>query len=362
MKKLILLLFLIALPLHAQEATDEPFPPEGWVTAEHGQLRLIARVGLAGLLRDMFAPVYDLMAANTGRQPRFQLLVVEDGLLPGCTRTETGEAVILVEETPEPCAVRLVDLGGYDLLEPAPGETLERALARTLLERFYPTARFPAWFASGLADFYAPSPKAERLLQVRNAARANRLFSLPALEQTNADPLWEAQSYGMMLYILDRAGVGALFALAADPDDFATAYQRHVGEAYAALLPNWQNWIFTRAAEIAHGITPYQLPTPAPTATLPPTATLTATTAPTATATLAATSTQSRAPTVTPSRTWTPYPATVTPRPPGSPLIAPTETPSAPQSTGLPQPNVVTLLIVLLVILIVVYVVLSYRR
>ncbi|MBK9750732.1 MAG: hypothetical protein IPO91_28760 [Chloroflexi bacterium] len=42
MKKLILLLFLIALPLHAQEATDEPFPPEGWVTAEHGQLRLIA--------------------------------------------------------------------------------------------------------------------------------------------------------------------------------------------------------------------------------------------------------------------------------------------------------------------------------
>ncbi len=86
MKKLLLLLFLIALPLHAQESTEEPFPPEGWMTVDHGRLSLIARVGLAGLLRDMLAPVYDLMATNTGRQPQIQLLVVEDGLLPGCTR------------------------------------------------------------------------------------------------------------------------------------------------------------------------------------------------------------------------------------------------------------------------------------
>ncbi len=362
MKKLFLLLFLIALPLHAQEATDEPFPPEGWVTTEHGQLSLIARTGLAGLLRNTIAPVYDLLAVNTGRQPRIHLLVLDDGVLPGCTRPEAGEGVTLVEETPEPCAVSADDLGGYALLEPAPGETLERALAWALLERFYPLAEFPAWFASGLADFYAPSPKAERLLQLRNAARSNRLFSLAALEQSNPDPLWQAQSYGMILYILDRVGVGELFALAGDVQDFPAAYQRHVGEAYTALLPNWQNWIFTRAAETAHGITPYQAPTLMPTATPPPTETLTATPAPTITPTVLTTSTRQRAPTVTPSHTPTPYPATVTPRPPGSPLLVPTEVPAAPLTVGLSQFNPVILLIALLLILILVYVVLSYRR
>ncbi len=363
MKKLFLLLILlIAVPVFAQEVIDEPLPPEAWNVATNGQLSFLALGGRSTLLRDLFSPVYTLMQSHTGRQPVINLVIRENGLLPGCEIDAEGNAVVLVEETPEPCSADLVELAGYDVIEPTANESLEHTVSLTLLERFYPTERFPVWFASGLADFYAPSPQVDRLSRVRDAARSSRLYTMVGLESLSGDPLWQSQSYGMILYILDRIGVEGLFALAGETGDFREAYQRRLGEPLSALLPNWQNWIFTRAAEAAYGITPYQPITLTPTPSNTPTLTATFTPTPTDFAVLNSTSTPPRAPTVTPSRTLTAYPPTVTPRSPGSPLIAPTQVPLPPQTFSLPQINIVAVLIVLLVILILVYIVLSYRR
>lgn len=359
---LLLLTVFIALPAFAQEVTDEPFPPQGWSIVRHNALSLLAQEGRAAALRNLFAPVYDLMALNTGRQPAIQIVIAQAGLLPGCALDDEGSPVIVVEETPEPCAADLVDLQGFMPLALAEGETLERGLTRALLEQFYPDAAFPAWFASGLTDFYAPMPGGDRLLTVRDAARSSRLYAAARMDAPQADVLWRAQSYGMILYILDHIGVQGLFGLAAQTGDFRAAYSTVMGEPLESMIPNWQSWIFTRAAEVAYGITPYQAPTRTPTVTNTPLPTLTPSETPTPTPPPSATPTRGRAPTLTPSNTPTPYPATVTPRPPGSPLIAPTETPAPPSTFALPSINIVAVLIVLLVILVLVYVVLSYRR
>ncbi|MBE2270234.1 MAG: hypothetical protein IAE80_18490 [Anaerolinea sp.] len=386
MKRLLLLcLFLIAFPLYAQEVTpeitDEPFPPPGWTELSAPGLSLLGRQANLQAVYALMQPVYDQMAASTGRQPEIKLLIIEDEVLPGCVLDAEGIAVVLPpipEATPETCSPETIDLQGYEPIR-AQAETVSR-LTQALFERFYATGRMPAWFVSGMVDFFTPSNTLDRLSLTRDLVRASRTLPAERLEaglEAPPDTRFAAlpdsdlynsrlQAYGMILFIIDRIGVDGLLGLASDGGDFDAAYEAHVGELLTALVPNWENWIFTRAAETAYGVTPYQAPTVAPTASNTATATsvptLTPSPAPTFTATEVVTLTPSRAPTRTASWTPSPFPATRTPRPPGSPLIVATEVPVPAPPFQLPRFNIVVVLIIILVILVIVYVVLSYRK
>jgi hypothetical protein len=347
-----LLIFLCAVPVAGQEATDEPFPLEGWFEATADGFSLIGSSARTTVVHNLMQPVYDHMAANTGSQPTIKLVITQDGVLPGCGSPASDE------QTAEPCAESDVDLHGYELIEVPDGARVEEVLTRALFERFYPAERFPAWFAAGMVDLYAPTPKADRLTLTRDAARANRGFTAAQLETSNPDPTWRLQVYSLILYIIDRAGIDGLMALANDRGAFSAAYERSTGEPLIDLIPNWQNWIFTRAAETAYVSDHLAPPTLTPSATF--TATLTRT--PTLTPTVTATATPSRVPTITPSFTPSPRPATVTPRPPGSLDATPPASPAAPLTIdGTTQAVLIGGLVILLVVLLVGYLRLGKR-
>ena len=337
----------------------------------------------AGRLRQSLQPVYDLLVENTGRQPDSHWMIYEGGLIPGCeTDEETGERVALgvASGIMVPCsrstAEAIYAASGVQVIEAPAGIPVETAVARAMARDFYAPlwegAAVPAWFAAGLEQFYTTAPKANLLPVVRDAARTNRLYTLPRLSgERSDDPVWGAQSYGMILYIVDQIGAQGLFDLARDfsaGELFDTVLERHVGVSMTALLPAWQNWIFTRDAESAYGITPYQpptgTPTPSntPTPTPPPTSTETRT--PTATNTVYVTPARTPFPTVTPSRTPSPRPPSVTPRPPGS-LETPTPVPQsalpgivADQTT---QAIIIAVLLIVLAVLVGLYIRLSRR-
>lgn len=394
---LLILLFAASAPTTAQEVTlevtpdvtEDSFPPEDWIEVGSDGFALLGDAERTRAIYGAVQPIYERMAAMTRSQSAIRLLLVTDGLLPGCVLNDEGEAV--VEAMDEPCTPENVELSGYQPLIVPDGARAEEVLTQALFERFFSTGRLPAWFVSGMVDFYAPTPKPDWLSLTRDAARANRLFTVAQLEAQLGGQLGDpftarlsaradsdefaarVQAHALVLYLIDRVGIGGLLVLA-QADDFSSTYARLVGQPFTASVSNLPNWVFTRAAETAYLTDHFAAPTPMPTASPPPTATptlaptdtpTTPTPTPTLTAAAAATLTPGRAPTLTASWTPTRQPATITPRPPGSPLIAqpaPPETPALPTAFALPQINIVTLLIVLLVILILVYVALSYRQ
>ncbi len=217
----------------------------------------------------------------------------------------------------------------------------------------------PLWFRRGLALFTLPTNKLNMLEPAQRASRSNSLFTL---DEMNAEPtqdaeLWRAQSYGMVLYIAQQAGVQGLFELARNPgESFADTYQRAMGQPLSNLISSWQRWLFTSSAEAAYAYFPQLATTPTPsftpTPTQPrPTATPTATNTPTITPSVTNTGIPERIlPTLTPTRTPTDAPASVTPRPAGSlrtPTPTPTPTSTLPggQSTGFAALAVIFLLL-----------------
>jgi hypothetical protein len=209
-------------------------------------------------------------------------------------------------------------------LEGAGGDALLEQVVRAAYASHWAGKAVPDWFAGGLAEFYNPALKVEDLERLRRAGRGGALLPLSALNaDAPTDPetsaLWRAQRYSLVLYLADRLGYEGLYELARVPAaDFEAALTERVGPS-ASVLIAWESWVFSRAAEAAYLLTPYQVPTATP---LPPTATArpTETRTPSATPTPAMTLTRTATPfpTVAPSHTPTPAPPTMTPRPPGS--------------------------------------------
>lgn len=332
-----------------------------WVRSEDPSRHIHLTVSASGpspdQIRQSTLHSYDLMSANTGAAPEFDILLYPPDVNPtGCEQVqdaETGEAMLAargpVSGITLPCdpdrSRRLFEISGLDVLQ-SDGTTIagaQSALVRFLTRQFYGTvwgeADVPDWFLSGLTQFYQPASKAHQLLPVQNAARTDRLLPLRemAVERPD-DSLWQAQSYAMVLYIAGHAGVNGLFDLATDlanATSFQAAYEAKMGQMLDALLPNLRRWVFSSTAASAFDYTPYQpeTPTPVPSRTrtpFPPTATRTATATATITLTPSVTGVLSPTPTDTPTitRTATPLPPTVTPRPPGS-LFTPTPVPAA---------------------------------
>ncbi len=277
-------------------------------------------------------------------------------------------------------------LAGYHLLVVPPDMSAEDyvvgALVREAYAPLWEGKAPPEWFVDGLAEFYAPSPKNVLLPPVQQAARDGTLLSLSEMETAQAQPsaLWRAQSFGMILYIADTIGFPGLFDLArVDAGDFDAAYGQAMPISPDALIPAWQQWIFSRNAEAVYGLTPYQPPTPTPSVTPTPSDTplpsATPTASPTLTLTPSTTPTPSNTPrgyvgtytpppTVTPSPTDTPAPATITPLPPGSlPTITPTPTPlEAAVAQPTVQAGAITFLVLLLGLLVFLFIRLGNRR
>jgi hypothetical protein len=134
--------------------------------------------------------------------------------------------------------------------------------------------------------------------------------------------IWQAQSYGMVLYIAQQIGVEATFALAR-AEDFAAAYSQATGETLTALIAAWEAWVFTDEAVRVYSYSIYAPTTPTPTATFTPTLTRTPR-PPTETPTL----TPDYSPTPRPSRTPIPPTRTITPLPAQSFLLRPTAAPT----------------------------------
>jgi hypothetical protein len=292
-------------------------------------------------------PVYDLLAANVGRAPSFNLILYTDAFPIGCVTNGDGDSVAVgpvsgVEVDCDPAkAEAIFNASGYDALQP--DSDIVSSIVIRLTEGFYETVwldkEVPDWFRAGLARFYSPLPKASLLPTALVASRNDRLFTLEEMAvMPVADEVWQAQSYGMVLYIASQIGVDGLFRLATDltaADSFMAAYQARVGQPLDSLIADWQRWIFTDEAAAAYVYTPYLASTPTPTPSpsltpFPPTETPTPTLTPTETPTPTVTGvlTETPAPTRTLTRTPTAAPATVTPRPAGS-LNTPTPTVTA---------------------------------
>jgi hypothetical protein len=307
--------------------------------------------------------VYELLAANLGSRPEFAFTLYNSAFpIDPCQPNQDGVPVAIaplrrVEATCDPALSEAVFTSiGFTPLNTSTvrGPELTQALIRHMINEFYAPVwegrDVPAWFRSGLATFYAPGSKSGMVEIARAAARTNRLYAQHEMntpDETNLS-LWQAQSYGMVLYIANQIGVPGLFQLAntaGDGEAFAASYEAATGRPLAALIPAWRNWVFSGAAAAGAGLELYAGPTPPPTPTLtntpfPPTSTPTATHTPTDTPTPTVTGfhTATPLPSLTPVPTRTPAPPTITPRPAGF-VDPPTPVPPPPREVIQPPPT-----------------------
>lgn len=350
-----------------------------WVQREDSPINLTipgdgleAPENVIGRLRRELQPVYDLLAENTGRVESFNLMLYVD-VPPGCGWTDQDEPIATgpISGTIVPCdrelAERVYQNSGYQVVQSASSGYAEMraALVDALVRRFYGWQNVPDWFEAGVAAFYAPAPRPGDLPRLMTAARGNRLYTLDAMSRKPDvvnEELWQAQSYGMVIYVASQAGVPALFRLAqqgSTAESFDSAYQSVMNQPVNRLLTPWEQWLFTSQAAAAFNLTPYQTATATPSRTPLPTFTPLPSVTPTPTGFVP---TLTPLPTATPSRTPTPHAPTVTPRPPES-LNTPTPTPAL-ISQMLESPASILGLasIVLIVIAILIVVFTSFRR
>lgn len=295
--------------------------------------------------------VADLLIVNLGAIPDFNSLIYTGELKPECVTNAQAELVAVnpISKQEMPCdpatAEAILATSGYGLLQsPTTGlETIQMMVVDVLTRQSYGERwtgkNVPEWFQVGLGLFYSPALKSELSTPLAAAARTGSLLrlddmSVRPVDRQRAD-LWQAESYGLVVYIASQIGTEGLFRLAniGEAESFDAAYQAALGKSPAVLVGDFGRWLFTDAGLGAFSFTPYQeatfTPTPSrtPTATLTRTATttLTLTTTPTVTGVLSLTP----LPTRTLTRTPTAAPATATPRPAGS-LNSPTPTPVPP--------------------------------
>ncbi|MBL8132060.1 MAG: hypothetical protein JNL42_09390 [Anaerolineae bacterium] len=347
-------------------------PRQEWETVSdaEGRFQVVMpqRILRSGVSID---PLYALMSANTGTRPRLDWILYPPDLAPGCQSMleEDGDirrfASTAANDLQIDCqadAVRWVTRG-WSVHQIDDVMATEAFISRLLVDEFYSSAwrekAVPEWFRFALSQIYSPGSEAVLLSEARRTARTGSILTMDAMIEAQESAVWQAQSYGMVAWLIDQIGVLGVFRLAnviAAAVDFATAYEQATGQPLEALIPNYGQWIFSREAEIAFSVSPYELPTAVPTMTLTPSPTRSPT--PSLPPTASATAT----PEVIPSRTSAPTATrraaqplstlTVTPRPPGS-LQTPTPVPIPRAPSLLDQPNVRSVTLGVLVLLLV---------
>ncbi|MBL8164729.1 MAG: hypothetical protein JNJ61_22270, partial [Anaerolineae bacterium] len=174
-------------------------------------------------LRDSLEPIYDLLASQSGQSPRFNFVIYPAELPPGCTRNADDQSVAVgpFSKTEVPCADGLAETifqaSGYQLVRSATNSlagvrsAVIDAMARGAYAPLWSGKNVPAWFEAGLSAFYRPESKLEWGQPLQAASRSSSLFTLNAMTtrpaSTDDSQRWEAQSYGMVLYIAAQIGV-----------------------------------------------------------------------------------------------------------------------------------------------------------
>jgi hypothetical protein len=381
------------------EATVRYVDPQEmeWVTniAGNGGVSLYSAGRGYPAISSALGQAYDLLTFYIGEMNPLRFALYRQGLAPACQQATNDEGdveyfVMSSEfEITFACNQSLVDraivLGNVQIIadsDMTPPEVLERDLFDRLLASafsWYGTGNVPAWFEVGLRNYLAPEPLRGALFDAQTAVRANAAFStadlgaVPSVAmEENRRELWQAQSYGMILYIVSQVGIDGLFELtrALETQPFDQAYQEVVGQPAELLVQSWARWLFSEGASFLYSITPYLPPTPTPTSTYTPSNTPTASSTGTSTFTPTVTPVErsaTPAPTLTPSRTPQPPPPTPTPRS-MSDLVTLTPVPTTPsQNVGFlanEQSRIILIgmLVIVLGLLGVAYVVASRRR
>lgn len=312
--------------------------------------------------RQNVLPIYELMAENTGLAPVFRWVILSRGHAY-CPPPE-GDETPRISPASNPDVRYACDENAADQLMAASGYAALRRSGSGLLafqddvvdaifaafyDDFWAGQRVPGWFVAGLQQLYRANAQPLALQQVQEAARAGAFYTAAQLQRGPSDEdvfdLWTAQTYTLTLFLADRFGAEAPFALAeaVRSQDLADALEDISDLTWPAFLIEWERWLFSDAALQAVRWTVLQpeTPTPAPSATaIPPLPTNTplpaaspvATLTPQATATLLDRDVITAEPTYTATLDVLPT-ATNTPRPPGS-LDAPPGSPSPETAEG----------------------------
>ncbi|MBW4436315.1 MAG: hypothetical protein KME04_04225 [Pleurocapsa minor GSE-CHR-MK-17-07R] len=302
---------------------------------EEGRLAIAsAGRGRLTLVREVQS-IYQLLVRVTGRSPQAGVLLYDETARPGCPEFAAEQIAdddlarqrisrllqTLVDNCSPAIAAASYAAGGFTPFQNLPDVDVQ--ISRTLVARFLDEAwderDVPDWVREGLTRFVNPRPMARAQIASQDAERGRLTFTLEEMRQRPADPdaeqvRWDAQAYGMMLYVLDRAGLEGVLSLAsrARSEPLADAYADIVGEPLSSLISRWSRWIFDPRAAAVYGLTPYLPPTPTP------------------------------SPTRTPSLTFTPS-ASFTPQPPTEPPTAtPTRVPATATVTPTPEPPTAT--------------------
>ena len=286
-------------------------------------------------LRTDLGAVYDLLLSQAQGTPEFRFAIDAQTMpLNPCEPDDDGTPVVYDADADEflPCQGRVqasVQQIGYEVIETTGVDlgSVQSALLPLIVEAFYEdiwaAVNVPVWFRLGLPQVYAPQDNLNNIMLARDMVRTRRFFTLEEMEDLpeslQQQLQWRAQAYTMVLYMVSQGGVQGVFRLARtvgeDGETFAQSYERTIEQPLAALIPSWQNWIFSRQAEDAARLDLMAGPTDIPPAT--PTVTPFPTTpGPTDTPTITPTGFPTPRPTFTPlpTDTRTPFPSR-TPRP-----------------------------------------------
>jgi hypothetical protein len=244
-----------------------------------------------------------LLQTNTGQAPLVNLLIYDEDTRPGCNLDAAGNPVYQAYKPDslreaQPCDPALAETiyqkSNYSVIQLGTDRNLIAALTQPLVRETYTDLwagkNVPLWFATGLEQFYQRQPNRAALFTSREALGSDAPFTLLQMSQPPSPDdaiVWNAQAYGMLLYLASRTGVENIFALAreiSEAESFEAAFQARIGFDIMGLVSAWQTWIFKREAENAFLYTPYLATTPTPTVTptitptrIPPTPTITPT-------------------------------------------------------------------------------------
>lgn len=326
-------------------------PRTAWRTDSPGSVKVPLAIPSRALdvdrIRASVIDVYDLMAVQTGQQPELQYVFYDSSVpVSPCITDENGNSVLRVPVVGVdfiPCdperAQQIYIANGYTPIVLAQLND-ERILDAVTLDMFNVFFRnqianngsdIPAWFLDGYARFYSPSDSFQLLETSRSAERINRNYDqMPESPVEGQSEIWQAQAYGMVLYMADQIGIENLFQLGQrvlNGEALDSVYEELSGQSFESVIPNWRNWIYKQSTEGDYIYNPYISATLTPTATasntlLPPTATQTSTVTltPSRTPTLTTTPSPTQTPTVTNTPVFT-VTFTATPVPAATPQI-----------------------------------------
>jgi len=296
--------------------------------------------GLSGiLLRQNVLKAYDLLLKNAGVAKEYNFIIYEAGS-DSCSTDplRPGQKIIVAHNdyAVYPCdpnnASALYGARGFTMIQRSgPSfEQLQDQIVAKMAEDSYANlfktsaAPPPAWFKSGIMQYYGFVGRSNALLLARDQARLDRLLPLdeltvPPVSKTDdfgaSVRNWNAQAYMLTLYLSARFGAQTPVNLAraiGNNSKFEDELVKVAGNVtLQQLYTDWKSWLLSTDADAAIR---WNLYISKPTPTVTPTETAFPTYPPFTDVPLA-TSTLLPSRTPAPSRTPT---LTNTPRPPGS--------------------------------------------